>query len=150
QIDSATHQPGPFGTPAVSKFVIQSGFVGVLPLNFQFFLIPQIRDLFLGVDISIGETNLSGLPVDFAFDDMRSLSGLPNITTAFSAGSGAPLNGKQLVRVGCPFTRNNSTPRYMFVAVPNPTVGSGVVDVLRVDGNYVRVDTNAFHSGIQS
>jgi len=44
----------------------------------------------------------------------------------------------------------SNTPRYMFAAVPNPFVGTGVVDVIRIDQSYVRVDTNPFIGGIQS
>jgi hypothetical protein len=43
-----------------------------------------------------------------------------------------------------------NSPRYMFLAIPNPSVGTGVVDVVRIDQSFVRTDTNAFVSGIQS
>jgi hypothetical protein len=112
---------------------------------------PQFRDLFLGVTVSAGTPNLSGVPVDLAFDDMRSLSALPNVTTFFSAGAPQPINGKQMVRTLPNGTVvNNNEPRYMFVAVPNPTTGSGVVDVIRIDQGTSRTDTNPFQLGIQS
>ena len=38
----------------------------------------------------------------------------------------------------------------MFVAVPNSQNGTGVVDVIVLDGAYSRVDTDKFHPGIQS
>lgn len=142
---------GAFGTGAVSKLAIVSGISGVLPLNVQSLFIPQFRDLFLGVTVSTGAPNLSGVPVDLAFDDLRSLSALPNLTSFFSAGAPAPINGKDLVRVvPGPAWVNNNEPRYMFVAVPNPTAGSGVVDVLRIDQGTTRIDTNPFHDGAQS
>lgn len=150
-IDLTTNEAGAFGTAAISKLAIVSGLAGQLPLNVQSLFIPNFRDLFLGIVVSTGAPTVSGVPVDIAFDNLRSLSALPNVTTFFSAGAGAPINGKQMVRV-LPnnVTVNNSEPRFMFVAVPNPTAGSGVVDVMRIDAGFSRVDTNQFHSGVQS
>lgn len=150
-IDTANDQPGPFGTGAMSRLAIVSGLSGALLLNVQSLFIPQFRDMFLGVEVSVGAPTLSGVPVDMAFDNQRSLSALPNVTSPFSAGSPQPINGKQMVRVvPGPATVNCSTPRYMFVAVPNPTAGSGVVDCVRIDQGTTRTDTNPFQNGIQS
>jgi hypothetical protein len=113
-------------------------------------LTPQFRDLFLGVEVSLGASELSGLPVDLAFDDLRSYSGLPGFTTNFSVGTGIPINGKQMVRGSCVALSATSHPRYLFVAVPNPTQGTGSVDVIRIDQGNARIDTNPFHAGIQS
>jgi hypothetical protein len=150
-IDPATGQPGELGVPAVSKLVIQSGSVGQLILNFNSILIPQFRDMFFGVQVSVGPDQLSGIPVDIAFDDLRNWTGLPNFFTPFSIGAPVPVNGKQLVRLVNPNGYHpTNTPRYMFLAVPNPTVGTGVVDVVRIDQGFVRTDTNPFVTGIQS
>jgi hypothetical protein len=150
-IDPATGNPGPPGVAAVSKLVIDSALGGVLILNFNSLLQPQFRDMHLGVQVSVGPPQLSGIPVDIAFDDFRNWTGLPNYVTAFSVGAPVPINGKQLVRqhptVGIHPT---NTPRYMFLAIPNPTSGTGVIDVVRIDQSYVRNDTNPFVSGIQS
>ena len=74
-----------------------------------------------------------------------------NLSTAFSAGSAAPLNGKNLVRAVPGGVVNTNEPQYMYVAVPNATGGSGVVDVINIAGAGVpRIDTNNFHAGIQS
>jgi YVTN family beta-propeller protein len=150
-INIATDEPGALGVPAVSKLVIESGLVGALPLNFTSLLIPQFRDLFLGVQISIGPPQLSGIPVDLAFDDLRNLTGMPNVISFFSAGASVPINGKGLVRVlpNGVFINNNE-PRFLFVAVPSPTIGTGVVDVVRIDQGFVRIDTDPFQAGIQS
>ena len=43
-----------------------------------------------------------------------------------------------------------SVPRFAFFAVPNPQQGTGVVDVILMDGPFLRFDTNAFQDGIQS
>ena len=102
------------------------------------------------MQVSLGTGAISGVPVDIAFDDLRSLSGLPNTFTPFSSGSPIPINGKQLVRGSCPVVVKNNEPRYMFIAVPNPTVGTGLVDVIRIDQGFTRVDTNAYHTGVQS
>jgi YVTN family beta-propeller protein len=142
--------PGPFGVGAMSKIVCQSGIQGQLPLNFQSLAIPQFRDLAYAIQVSIGTQQLSGVPVDLAFDDLRSLSGLPNFVTTFTAGSPVQINGKSVVRGGCPQVVNTNEPKYMFVAVPNSLNGTGVVDVILIDGTFGRVDTDPFHSGVQS
>ncbi len=141
---------GPVGTPALSKFVAISGLTGQLPLNFQSLLIPQFRDISYGVQVSLGSEKLSGLPVDLAFDDLRVLSGLPNFQTTFSAGPPIQANGKHLVRGGCPAVVNTCESKFLFVAVPNPVGGTGVVDVILLDGTFGRVDTNPFVTGTQS
>ncbi len=150
-LDLSNNQPGAFGTGAVSKLAIVSGLSGALPLNVQSLFTPQFRDMFLGVTVSTGTPTISGVPVDIAFDDMRSLSALPNYTTFFSAGAPQPINGKQLVRqLPNGAIANNNEPRYMFVAVPNPTSGTGVVDVLRIDSGTTRQDTDPYTAGTQS
>jgi len=137
---------------AVSKLVITSGIVGALPLNFQSLAVPQFRDLALAVPVSLGNDKLSGVPVDIAFDDLRNLAGLPNaIPVGFSSATGSvPVNGKGLVKGACPTIYASNHPRYMFVAVPTPLIGQGVVDVIRIDQSNSLVDTNAYRSGIQS
>ena len=102
------------------------------------------------MQVSLGIDNLSGVPVDIAFDDQRSFAGLPGFVSLYSAGAGIPINGKQMMRGVCPNVGSTNHPRYLFVAVPNPTQGSGVVDVIRIDQGFTRVDTDPFHSGVQS
>jgi hypothetical protein len=150
-IDPASGAPGPFGVGAMSKFVALSGNVGQLPLSsFLSFLVPQLRDLAYGVQVSIGTQQLSGVPVDVAFDNQRVFSGMANFATPFSVGTQTPSNGKSTVRGTCPAPFNNSEPRHMFVAVPSSLNGTGVVDVILLDGAFSRVDTDQFHPGIQS
>ena len=148
---NAQGQSGQIGTPALSKFVAVSGITGQLPLNFTSLLTPQFRDIAYGVQISLGQEKLSGLPVDLAFDDLRVLSGLPNFQSTFSAGPPAQANGKHHVRGTCSTgVVNTSEPKYLFVAVPNPIGGTGVVDVILLDGTFGRIDTNPFRAGTQS
>ena len=145
----ANGNSGPLGVPALSKLVIDSATSGAQILNNS--TTAQFRDMHLGVQVSIGPPQLSGIPVDIAFDNMRNWTGLPNYQTPFSVGAALPINGKQLVRVtALTGYHATNTPRYMFAAVPNPFVGTGVVDVIRIDQSYVRVDTNPFIGGIQS
>ncbi|MFN0243239.1 MAG: YncE family protein [Planctomycetota bacterium] len=148
-IDLLNDQSGPAGVPAISKLVIESALSGALLLNTQG-TNPQFRDMAVAVQVSIGANALSGLPADIAFDNMRSVSGLPNFSSQFSASAPVPLNGKHMLRGACQIVQNNSEPRFMFVAIPNPLQGSGVVDVIRVDGGFDRVDTNPFVAGVQS
>ncbi|MBK7643826.1 MAG: YncE family protein [Planctomycetes bacterium] len=144
--------PGQETTGAVSKLVIESAIPGALPLNFQSLTIPQFRDMYLGVPVSLGADKLSGVPVDIAFDNLRNVAGLPNTLSTFTSSTSIPVNGKGLVKnnPGCPGIIANNHPRYMFVAVPTPLVGQGVVDVIRIDQNNSRVDTSAYQSGTQS
>ena len=78
----------------------------------------------------------------------------PNFVTPFSIGPPAQENGKHPVRSNsgdCTAAAYNmSEPSYMFVAVPNSQNGTGVVDVIVLDGAFSRVDTDKFHAGIQS
>lgn len=150
-IDLETNQAGPDGIGAVSKLVVESASQGVLTLNTQSLFTPQFRDMFIGVQISIGTPQISGVPVDLAFDNQRNLAGLPNTVTPWTIGTPTPINGKSLVRGACfGSVVNTNEPRYMFVAVPNPVSGTGVVDVVRIDLGFARIDTNAFQPGIQS
>jgi len=138
---------------AVSKLAIASGQQGALLLN-VLAAPPQFRDMGLSVQVSLGADKLSGVPVDIAFDDLRNLGGLPNALSRPPYGSSTtsvPVNGKGLVKGSCStgiYVANH--PRYMFVAVPTPLIGQGVVDVIRIDQSNSLVDTNAFLSGTQS
>jgi hypothetical protein len=153
-INPLTGAPGPFGVGAMTKLVATSGLFGALPLNFTSLLIPQFRDMSYSVQVSISTTQLSGVPTDMAFDNQRMFSGQPNLTTPFSVGPSSPENGKSPIRSASgtctspPY--NNSEPSYMFVAVPNSQNGTGVIDVIILDGAFSRVDTDKFHVGIQS
>ena len=114
---------------------------------------PGFRDLELGVQVSLGEgeSGLSGVPVDVAFDNQRNFGGLTNIFTTFSAGAPNPQNGKGLIRIPVAAVVNTTEPQYMVCAVPNANGGFGVVDVMEVGAAGVpRRDTNAFEAGIQS
>lgn len=147
-IDLATGQPGVETEGAVSRCVVESAITGQLPLNVQSLLIPQFRDMFLRVQLSIGQDRISGIPVDLAFDNLLNIGGLQNFATSFSAGSALIVNGKSLVR-GNP-GQSSSSPRYLFLAIPSPTSGQPVVDVVRLDGAFQRVDTSKFRPGVNS
>ena len=150
-IDVETGEAGDSGEGAVSNVAIVSGIVGQLPLNFTSLTIPQYRDMFLEVQNSLGLSDLSGVPVDIAFDNQRNLCGEPNIHNVFSAGAPIPFNGKNMIRPIPGGFRNNSTPQYAFVAVPNSVGGGGVIDVLNIAASGGRrVDTNPFLEGQQS
>lgn len=148
-LDPETDEPGPFNTPAVSNLKIESAIFGVLPLNVNSLLIPQFRDMALAVNISLGADQISGIPVDIAFDNMRNYGGLVNFTNLFSAGVPSPVNGRNLIRQLLQ-PQNTNEPKFMFVAVPNAQGGSGFIDVIDIGGGFSRIDTNVFQSGIQS
>lgn len=147
-IDVATGTAGSPALGALSKLVIGSASVGQLALVPG--SPPQFRSMFLDVPVALGEPQLSGKPVDLAFDDQRHLAGLPNFATVFSAGTPAPINGKQLVRGPCGSVVNTNEPRYLMLAVPG-AAGGGEIDVLRLNViPAARLDTNAFLPGVQS
>lgn len=151
KIDLAGGGYGPPGTGAVSKVYLQSSVTGKLPL--QGGTPPQFRQMTPVVEASLGEEVLTGVPVDLAFDDQRNFGALVNVTTVFSAGVPAAVNGKSLVR-DLPGSTSNfhgvSAPRFLFLAVPDsaPTA-NGAVDVIELSG-LTRFDTSAFHPGVQS
>ncbi len=150
-IDPETNKEGESGVPAVSNLKIESALFGALNLNVNSLLIPQFRDMSLAVDVSLGPEVLSGVPVGVAFDNMRNFGGLPNYVTTFSAGVPIQQNGKSLVRTVGNIVQNTCEPKFMFVAVPSPTIGSdGVIDVIDVSGGYTIVDTSAYRPGDQS
>ena len=149
-LDIATDDLG--GSPtegAITNVFAESAIQGQLLLNFSSLLIPQFRDIGYAIRVSIGEERLTGVPVDIAFDNMTNLGGIVNWATNFSAGSPVPLNGKSIIRQAGAGVATNQ-PRFMFAAVPSPTLGLGGVDVILLDGAYLRFDTNAFQPGVQS
>ncbi len=151
-LDQGTQQLS--GSPtegALTNVVAASGTFGQIILSSTSLLIPQLRDISYSVKVSIGEERLTGVPVDIAFDNMTNLAGIVNWVTPFSAGTPVPLNGKGLVRgSGVGLTNPVNRPRFAFAAVPNPGLGEGGVDVILLDGAFLRFDTNVFQEGVQS
>jgi len=154
----AHEQPlGPDGQPtgqpggALTRVGITGGLPFPIPL--QPGELPSFRFLEWGVLGSIGEgpTGLTGIPVDFAFDDQRNLSALTNFSTTFSAGQPLSVNGKSLVRVIGGGALLATNPQFLFVAVPDSVEGAGVIDVIELGSlTLSRVDANVFAPGIQS
>lgn len=136
---------------AVSNMFLESGTTGQLPLvNLGQQINPQLRDIEFTVAVSIGPGQLTGLPVDIAFDNQMNLGGLPNLSNSFSAGSPIPINGKGLLRTVGVLAINTVEPSYMFLAVPNSSQGGGAVDVIQMSSGFLRFDTNPFLAGVQS
>lgn len=134
---------------ALTNVVAVSGTQGPVTLSVGSLLTPQLRDIAYDVKVSLGEERLTGVPVDVAFDNMTNAGGIVNWRTNFSAGSAVPLNGKAIVRqAGGPIPTNQ--PRFLLAAVPSPALGVGGVDVILLDGAYLRFDTNPFEPGVQS
>jgi DNA-binding beta-propeller fold protein YncE len=147
-IDIDSGQPGTPGEGAVSLLWVESALAGQIPLgtNLQN---PTVRSMELGIQVSVGEDRLSGVPVDIAFDNLRNLGGLPNYFTTFTSGAPSPQNSKGLVRAA-PAIRSVSASRFAFVAVPNASGGSGIVDVLETGAAGVpQIDTNPYVAGVQ-
>ena len=135
---------------AVSRLGIVSGVNGQVAIGGVSIILPNFRDLVLGVTVSIGETELSGRPVDLAFDNLRNYGGLTNNFTTFSAGVPIQSNGKGMVRTVGNLVVNTNEPAFLFAAVPFPLLGEGRIDVLSINGSNSIVDINAFQPGDQS
>ena len=144
----------PSGSPtgetggALTRVRIDSTAFGILPLTPG--SSPMFRSMTLEVDVSIGPSVLTGVPVDIAFDDQVNLGALPNVTSAFGAGVPLKVNGKSAVKSGPAGIVPARSPSYVFVAVPSSIEGPGVVDVLSVGNGFQRVDTDAYSPGVQS
>ena len=138
---------------AVTKINIDSAFTGVLALaGTNFATNPQFRDMGLAVDVSVGPDQLTGIPVDIAFDDQNNLAGVVNHTVPqFAVGTPVLVNGKSTVkfRQGA-VPQGASSAQFMFLAVPNSSEGPGVVDVINVNAGFQRVDTDRYLVGTQS
>ncbi|MCK6446866.1 MAG: beta-propeller fold lactonase family protein [Planctomycetes bacterium] len=145
QLNSDGTQSGLQGG-AVTNVVIDSAIFGTLPLNFTSLSIPQFRDMSFKVGLSVGPSQLTGVPVDIALDDLANLGAMQNFFPQQAAGFPVLLNGKSYVR---PPALASKTPNFIFVAVPNSSEGTGVVDVLSMVGG-TRQDTDAYTPGVQS
>ena len=144
-----SNQPG----GAVTKINIDSAISGVLPLaGNNFANNPQFRDMGLTIDVSIGPDQLTGIPVDIAFDNQNNLGGVVGHNVQqFSVGTPKLLNGKSLVRrTTVSGYVPTVAPQLCFLAVPNSSEGPGVIDVIDIDAGNQRVDTDRYLPGTQS
>jgi hypothetical protein len=110
-----------------------------------------MRGLEFRIARSVGSDQLTGTPLDLAFDDQLNLGALRDHSTPFSTRAPADINGKNLVRaVAGVGIRATSVPRHMFVAVRDPATGMpGGIDVIDLLTG-LRKDVNAFRPGTQS
>lgn len=149
-IDTFTGNPGQLGDGAISRLRIESALTGAIPISGNSTVNPNFRDVQFSVPVSLSQSSgqLSGIPVDIAFDNQRNLGGLPGVATQFSAGSPVPANSKATIR-GAGIRM--SAPQFLFASIPNPVGGSGVVDVmaLGITGT-PRFDTDPYVAGVQS
>jgi hypothetical protein len=150
-------QLGPDGLPtgrpggAVTKVALTTAVAGQVPLDPGSFQTPNQRDLGFSIQVSIGSDQLTGIPVDIAFDDQRNRSALTNMASdMFSAGTPLGVNGKSLVKPNGGAFSNTNTPRFMFLAISTSLEGPGVVDVIDLESGTQRFDTDPFKAGVQS
>ncbi|MEO0649239.1 MAG: hypothetical protein AAFZ65_01005 [Planctomycetota bacterium] len=142
------------GGGAVSQISV-TGTPGLLPLSATSGLTINLstRQVDFNVLLSVGEDVLTGVPVDLAFDNQVNFGGVFGVSSIFSPGTPVPANHKGLVTTANTFgfgAGPGYTPRFMFVAIPNSSEGTGAVDVLELNGGLSRFDVNAFQPGIQS
>jgi hypothetical protein len=148
---------GPTGAPtgviggAVTRVDVDAASFGPLPLTgFQFFVNPNFRDLSLVVRTSIGPSQLTGVPIDIAFDELNNIGSVSNLFSVYSVGSPILINGKSYVKPNGGTPVQAVYPDYMFVAVPNSSEGPGVIDVIQLTSGNTRFDTDGYLPGTQS
>ena len=155
-IDPNTAVAGPLGEGAISRLRIESGLFGQILLTQSGAGASNFRDLAFSVPLSLSQSEgqLSGIPIDIAFDNQRNLGGLPGPRNDFSAGSPIPANNKSQIRQNAFISVvpiNASESQFLFAAVPNPVGASGVIDVLALGiTGTPRFDTNPYVDGVQS
>jgi len=151
KLDPFTGQPSGMTGGAITRVRQNSGSMFPVPLTGSGLGGPSLRDIQYGVTVSIGSDQLTGIPVDLCFDNMKNTAGLPNISNSRSAPPLKLFNGKSIVKAATPLPRPAVTPQYLFVAIPNSNEagGAGVVDVIDLNG-FLRTDTNRITPGIQS
>jgi hypothetical protein len=130
--------------------VFESTAAGPIPLSAGGVSSLLSRDIQFRISNSLGVAQLTGIPLDIAFDNLRNFGGLPNpVGSQFSAGSPVAINGKNLVRGAGAATLNTNEPTFMFLAVPSSSQGGGVVDVIDLETN-LRRDVDLYEPGTQS
>ena len=138
---------------AISNLIIESTTFGQLALGGPGGISnPTFRDMTFRIRSSIGSDQLTGTPVDIAFDDMVNYGATVNffgLNPQFSAGVPSPINGKSYVRLVNGSPLGAKLVRFLFAAVPNSTEGPGAVDVINIQTG-VRFDTDAYTPGVQS
>jgi hypothetical protein len=131
----------------VTQLVIDAPAVGVLPLTFADVMNPSLRGLAFRIERSIGSDQLTGLPTDLAFDDLKNLGALSNPSLG---GAAANVNGKNLVRTVAGAWLRTNDPHYLFVPVQDAASGLGRgVDVIELASG-ARIDVDAYTPGVQS
>jgi len=136
---------------AVTRVDIDSAVAGALPLvGFQFFINPNFRDMNLKVRASVGPDQLTGVPIDIAFDELNNIGSTSNVFSLFAVGSPILINGKTMVKPNGGAVVSVKYPDSMFVAVPNSSEGPGVLDVIQLSSGYTRFDTDGYLPGTQS
>ena len=151
QLDENGQLTGLFGG-AISKMAQLSGTVGPVPLGGGFFTLPGLRDIQYSIIASVGSDQLTGIPVDLAFDNLRNLAVLQTQFSQFSSGFPTLTNGKGMVKTQQAGPTLATTPQFMFAACPSSPegAGNGAVDVIDLVSGFSRVDTSSFRDGINS
>lgn len=145
------------GTGGALTQINLEGAAGPIPLVAQqagaiVTLVSRELEFEVRASVGVGGSNgMTGIPVDLAFDNMVNYGGIAGVITTYSPGNLTPVNSKSLVSGGPPpnFARAVS-PRFIFLAIPNSSEGTGAVDVLELGSGLQRFDVNAFEPGVQS
>ncbi len=156
-LDPLSGSAGDLGDGAISQIHLNSALQGEVLLDLTGGTVPNFRDLGFRVlaSISQGDGQLSGIPVDLAFDNQRNVGGTRGPVSTFSAGIPIPANSKATVRVETQlgnFPHRTNTPSFLFAAVPELASGeSGVIDTIDLGApGQPRFDVNPYLDGVQS
>ena len=149
-IDPGDGRPGSLGDGAISRLRIESA----SPVRSRWAATSAATRtcaiLQFSVPLSLGQSagQLSGLPIDIAFDNQRNLGGLPSTNTNTFALTTAPGQRQAGLSQRQP---QHPEPQFLLASVPNPVGGSGVIDVLALGQSGARLfDTDPYAEGVQS
>ncbi len=146
-----TNVPGALGDGAISRLRLESALTGVVPLNSVNVSTPSFRDLQFSVPLSLAASQgeLSGIPVDIAFDELSNRGGYGAPGGTYTAGTPPDHNGKASFRRVGPamnVTRAADT-QFLFAAIAD----AGVIDTLRLGfSGTPLLDVDVYEAGVQS
>lgn len=150
-IDLTTGAPGALGDGAISRVRMESALFGIQLLANSDPLTPSFRDVQVSVRLSLAASSaeLSGIPVDIAFDELVNRGGERSPMALGTGGSPPEHNGKGTFRRVGPgdVPTPVSQTRFLFAAIAD----AGVVDTLDLGTPAVALfDVDVYEDGVQS
>lgn len=150
-IDLATGTPGALGDGAISRLRMESALSGIQPLAGSDPSTPGFRDMQFSVALSMAASGgqLSGIPVDIAFDELVNLGGSRSPMGLMTGGASPEHNGKGSFRRLGPGDQPTpvSRTRFLFAAIAD----AGVIDTVTLgSATATLLDVDVYEDGVQS